>query len=237
MEHPLVKKPRTQRGLKTLNKILSAAAQIFYEKGYSAANVNDIAKLAGVATGTFYIYFDGKYELYKFLLLQCSHQIRKHLSMCTQGCKTRREAERVGLRCWLEFILENQYVYNIIWESLYVDRTLFEEYYNTFCTAYVKGLQNAQLQGEVRQIDTEVLAYVLMGATSFLGLNWGLFHTDTPKLDYVVDEFMKILDGGMFEQKTAPPQETPVQRPQKPKQGIMFNVEVDEEFYSGMMEP
>jgi AcrR family transcriptional regulator len=82
MEHPLVKKLRTQRGLKILNKILSAAAQVFYEKGYSAANVNDIATLADVATGTFYIYFDGKYELYKFLLLQLCLQHHLRIFVC-----------------------------------------------------------------------------------------------------------------------------------------------------------
>jgi AcrR family transcriptional regulator len=225
----LLKKPRTKRGKETLNKILSAAAQIFYEKGYSAANVNEIATLAGIATGTFYIYFDGKYNLYRYLLLQCSHQIRKHLSVNTSACATREEAERRGFKSWLEFTLEKPYMYNIIWEALYVDRQLFWDYYKTFADAYVKGIEKAKQRGEVRDIDSEALAYTLMGATSFLGLYWGVFKESSKDLDYLTNEYMKILTNGIF--TGAPPPAAPRLSKEKEKNGgIMFRVEVDEDF-------
>lgn len=229
MNH-LVNKPRTRRGMATLNKILSAAAEVFYQKGYNRANVNEIAELAGIATGTFYIYFDGKYNLYKYLLLQCSHQIRKHLSMRTQNCTTRREAERVGLKAWLEYIFKNQYMYNLIWESLYVDRQLFIEYYDTFCASYMRGLNHAKNNGEVQSIDSEVLAYTLMGATSFIGLHWGVFQDGSAQLDYVVDEFMKLLDGGIFTHHRPAPPAPAEHSPAAPSGEFMFQVEFDAEF-------
>ena len=194
----LISRPKTKRGRETLNRIVSAAAQVFYEKGYHNASINDITRLAGVASGTFYVYFDSKYNLYKFLLLQCSHKIRKHLSKSTKDCKDRREVERVGMRSWLQFVRENQYMYHIIWESLYVDKQLFIDYYVNFAAAYMQGLDKAKDRGEVRDIDSEVLAYTLMGATNFLGLNWGHFKEEEEDLDYVTDQFMRILDGGMF---------------------------------------
>ena len=133
----LLKMPQTPKGMETLNNILSAAAQLIYEKGYYGANIADITKLAGVATGTFYVYFSSKISLYRYLLLQFGHQIRREMSRKTAGCRTRREAEREGLRAWLEYVQEHPYVYNIIWESLYVDRSLFKEYYETFSKAYL----------------------------------------------------------------------------------------------------
>ena len=154
MQEELVNMPRTQRGRATLNNILSAAAQVIYEKGYHAASINDITSLAGVASGTFYVYFDGKYNLYKYLLLQCSRKIRKYLSRSIQGCKTRLEAERVGMKAWLEFTLENQYMYHIIWESMYIDYNLFKEYYVTFCAAYKEGLDKAKAAGEIQEDKT-----------------------------------------------------------------------------------
>ena len=54
----LINKPKTKRGRETLNNILSAAAQEIYEKGYHNAGINDITRRAGVASGTFYVYFD-----------------------------------------------------------------------------------------------------------------------------------------------------------------------------------
>ena len=202
-QEPLINRPQTERGKKTLNSIVNAAVQVFYEKGYHNASINDITQLAGVATGTFYIYFDGKYNLYKYLLLSCSRMIRKHLTKSIQGCTTRREAERVGLKCWLEFVLQHQYIYPIIWESMYIDRKLFDDYYITFCESYSKGLRDAMEEGEVSEIDPEVLAYSLMGISNFIGLNWGLFRKETSEAEVnrVVDEFMKILDHGIFAEK------------------------------------
>lgn len=197
----LINKPKTKRGRETLNNILSAAAQEIYEKGYHNAGINDITRRAGVASGTFYVYFDSKDDLYKFLLLQCSHIIRKHLNQVTKDCQTRREAEEVGLREWLKFVQKNQYMYHIIWESLYVDKQLFVDYYTTFSRAYMKGIDAAKERGEIRpEINSEVLAWTLMGASNFLGLNWGLF-ADYPSdgdLKQVVDSFMYILNGGVF---------------------------------------
>ena len=195
----LINRPKTKRGRETLNRIVSAAAQEFYEKGYHSASINDITRRAGVASGTFYVYFDGKYNLYKFLLLQCSHMIRKHLNQAAQGCTSRHEIEEAGLREWLKFIRENRYMYHIIWESLYIDKKLFTDYYVNFCRSYMRGIDAAKGAGEIRrEIDSEVLAYTLMGASNFLGLNWGLFQdypTDTEK---VVESFMHIIDGGIF---------------------------------------
>lgn len=197
----LINKPKTKRGRETLNNILSAAAQEIYEKGYHNAAINDITRRAGVASGTFYVYFDSKDDLYKFLLLQCSHIIRKHLNQVTKECRTRREAEEVGLREWLKFVQKNQYMYHIIWESLYVDKQLFVDYYTNFSRAYMKGIDAAKERGEIRpEINSEVLAWTLMGASNFLGLNWGLFSdfTTDHDLKQVVDSFMQILTGGIF---------------------------------------
>jgi len=219
----LINRPRTVRGRETLNRIVSAAAQEIYENGYHNASINEITRKAGVAAGTFYVYFDSKYNLYKFLLLQCSHNIRKHLNQATKDCRDRREVEEVGLREWLKFVQQNQYMYHIIWESLYVDKQLFVDYYTNFCKAYVKGIDAAKERGEIRtEINSEVLAWTLMGASNFLGLNWGLF-TDSPmEHQNVVDSFMQILGGSIFTDQV-PSKSTPGHLP------IRIEVEFDDD--------
>ena len=37
-----------------------------------------------------------------------------------------------------------------------------------------------------------------MGASNFLGLNWGLFRDRPGDIDRVVENFMRIIGGGMF---------------------------------------
>ena len=44
--------------------ILIAARNLFAEKGYEETTIADIAKLAGVAVGTVYLYFHNKHDVY-----------------------------------------------------------------------------------------------------------------------------------------------------------------------------
>ncbi len=54
------RKPVQDRGIQTRTAILDAAKALFAEKGYHGTNSKEIAAKAGVATGTFYSYFDEK---------------------------------------------------------------------------------------------------------------------------------------------------------------------------------
>lgn len=51
------------------NRILDAARKLFLEKGFEAANLDDVAQRAGVAKGTIYRYFESKAELYVEVLV------------------------------------------------------------------------------------------------------------------------------------------------------------------------
>jgi AcrR family transcriptional regulator len=51
----VIKPPETRRA-----ELLAAATRLFEERGFEAVTVADIAAAAGVAKGTFYLYFDSK---------------------------------------------------------------------------------------------------------------------------------------------------------------------------------
>ncbi|MDA1278988.1 MAG: TetR/AcrR family transcriptional regulator [Chloroflexi bacterium] len=51
---------RTQSEAQRRQQILLAARRVFDEKGFESATVSDIVKRAGVAQGTFYLYFESK---------------------------------------------------------------------------------------------------------------------------------------------------------------------------------
>jgi AcrR family transcriptional regulator len=46
-------------------RILTAANQVFGEKGYRQATMDDVAKKLGVSKGALYLYFAGKEELFE----------------------------------------------------------------------------------------------------------------------------------------------------------------------------
>lgn len=198
MEHN-VNIPKTKRGQKTMDRIMRAAELIFYEKGYHGTSIVDITTAADVAPGTFYIYFKDKYTLYKYLLLSYSHDIRKAIAVAANPYKTRAEKERIGLRAYFEYIHEHKHVYNIIWESLYIDKSLFVDYYESFSERYRTGLEQAREAEEVIDADLTVMSYLLMGVSNFVGLKYVMFdEEEEPDFDFIVDETMKILEKGLF---------------------------------------
>ena len=196
MEEYIIK-PKTKRGEATLEKIIDAASAVFYEKGFHGGSIADITQRAGVGNGTFYIYFDSKLSVYRYLLVGYGKRIRAASNQAISGCSNRKEAERLGIRSFFEFVLKDQGIFNIIWESLYIDKSLFDDFYTTFSKSYVSRLKQAQADGEVRDIDPKVLSYVLMGITNFVALN-SLVLKQENNVDHLVDEVMKVLENGIF---------------------------------------
>lgn len=54
---------RKEKAVQTRAKIVAAAVKLVKEKGYDQTSVNDIVKEAGVAKGSFYVYFKNKEEI------------------------------------------------------------------------------------------------------------------------------------------------------------------------------
>ena len=201
-EQQIVNLPKTKRGEATLERICLSAERSFYTKGYHNTSIVDITNDSKIALGTFYIYFKDKFSVYKYLLFRYSHRIRKAIDTETAGLKTRYEMERVGLKTFLEFIRDNKHAYNIIWESLYIERKLFVGYYDNFASRYILGITKAQDAGEMVNLDPMIMSYILMGVANFIGLKYVMFDDDdSTDIDLLVDQVMKILDTGMFNPK------------------------------------
>ncbi len=63
------------RGQRTVRKLLDAGIQVFGSRGYHAARVDDIVKLAKTSHGTFYLYFANKEDLFRALALDVSEEM------------------------------------------------------------------------------------------------------------------------------------------------------------------
>src|SRR5690349_14847323 len=59
-----------ERGDRRRTQILDAAARVLADRGYHRTTVRDIAREAGIADGTIYLYFSSKQELLLALIAQ-----------------------------------------------------------------------------------------------------------------------------------------------------------------------
>ena len=79
-----VRIPKQDRGVQTRNKILNAAMRLFRKKGFHKTNSKEIARVAGVATGSFYTYFKDKRSLFLEVVRRFNEEgIEKVLSSVT----------------------------------------------------------------------------------------------------------------------------------------------------------
>lgn len=62
-------------------KILKNAYQLFLKNGIEKTSVSDITKSAGVAKGTFYLYFEDKYEIRDRLITHMASRLFTHASL------------------------------------------------------------------------------------------------------------------------------------------------------------
>ncbi|UVS78608.1 TetR/AcrR family transcriptional regulator [Actinokineospora sp. UTMC 2448] len=67
-ERPARITPRSRRGIRTKQALIAAAREVFERDGYVEARITDITKAAGVASGSFYTYFNDKEEIFAALV-------------------------------------------------------------------------------------------------------------------------------------------------------------------------
>ena len=65
------------QGRRTLSRLLEAAITVLDQRGYHAARVDDIVKLADTSHGTFYLYFSSKEDLFRALVADVTQEMRR----------------------------------------------------------------------------------------------------------------------------------------------------------------
>lgn len=72
---PASKRALRSQGRKTMRKLLDAAMEVFARRGYHAARVDDIVKVARTSHGTFYLYFSNKEDLLRALVAEAGEVV------------------------------------------------------------------------------------------------------------------------------------------------------------------
>jgi AcrR family transcriptional regulator len=176
--------------------LLDAAAEEFGVRGYHDTAISHITQRAGVGLGTFYVYFTSKEEVFRALVADMGARTRHALSESVRDAPNRLEAERLGIRAYLQFVREHKSLYRIVMEAQFVAPEAYREYYRVFSDAYRQQLAQAVARGEIRGGDDDVRVWALMGASTFLGLRFGVWE-DATGLEPVADAAADFMINGL----------------------------------------
>ncbi|WP_067734093.1 TetR/AcrR family transcriptional regulator [Novosphingobium naphthalenivorans] len=193
---PAGKVPRTERGRRTLRKLLDAAAIEFGERGFHDASITAITRRAGTALGSFYTYFDSKDEIFRALVDDLSGKVREAAKNALQADLPALDVERAAFAGFLRFAREHKEIYRIIDECEFVDPASFRQHYQTTANRIRERLAEGARRGELREGLGEAHAWAIMGMNVFLGLRYAVWSDDASP-EEVADLANSILSEGI----------------------------------------
>jgi AcrR family transcriptional regulator len=194
-------KPLSKRGLDTRRRLLDAAEKVFGAFGYHDASVVKLAEEAGVAAGTFYLYFDSKKAIFDELVRDLNRRVRHAMKEGSAKGKTRLESELLGFDAYFRFTSEHPALYRIIRQAEFVSPEMLRYHYDRLSAGYVEALREASESGEIGKLDPEVVTWALMGVGEMVGMRWILWGDGTPLPGHVWDELERFI-GCVLENRT-----------------------------------
>ena len=108
--------------LKKRNKILDAAYNLFAKNGINTTPIDEVVKCAGVAKGTFYLYFHDKYDLMDQIILYKSAAIIKSVIAQMKNINTDNKMEAVDQLTFfvdaiIDYMIDNKELLSVISEK------------------------------------------------------------------------------------------------------------------------
>jgi AcrR family transcriptional regulator len=180
-------------------RLLAAAEELFGERSYGRTTVADICARAGMATGSFYAYFDSKAEIFAAVVRTINRDLRRAMAVAVEKADdSQRARERACFRAFFDMVSRRPWIDRIVRESEFVAPGVFREYYEQLARGYARGVRVAQLAGEVdARYDPEVIAYAYTGIGNFVGMRWADWTAGGRVPDDVLDDVLEIFARGL----------------------------------------
>jgi AcrR family transcriptional regulator len=186
-------RPLSKRGLDTRRRLLDAAEEVFGALGYHGASVVKLAETAGVAAGTFYLYFDSKKAVFDELVRDLNKRVRHAMKEGSSKGKTRLEQELLGFDAYFRFTSDHPALYRIIRQAEFVSPEMLRYHYDHLSRGYIEALRAAVESGEIGKLDPEVAAWALMGLGEMIGMRWILWGDGAPVPGRVRTELERLI--------------------------------------------
>jgi TetR/AcrR family transcriptional regulator, fatty acid metabolism regulator protein len=160
-------------------RILDAAVRVFARKGFHATRVSEVAKAAGVADGTIYLYFESKEQL---LVSLFEHRVERLLDYLeTELPRAPSASQRLQRIIELQLgLLEGERDLAEVVTVIFRQSTrLMKEHgapkFNAYLDAIARVIAEGQASGELRDdISPHVAARAVFGALDAITMTWAL---------------------------------------------------------------
>jgi AcrR family transcriptional regulator len=184
------------------NAIVKAAVECFAGLGYHATSISHIIESAGIARGTFYLYFKSKHEIFQFIL----DDFIAHLAMQIKtidlaaaespAVQMRGNVERV-----VDAILSRPELSKILFnEAVGLDETTqgrLKAFYGQLLTIIQSSIRRGMAAGLIRKVDPELAACIALGGIREIITQGHVFGNVEIKREALIEGLIDVLFGGI----------------------------------------
>jgi TetR/AcrR family transcriptional regulator, fatty acid metabolism regulator protein len=196
--------PQSARSAATGDKreaIMRAATKVFAQSGYFNSKVADVAREAGVADGTVYLYFKSKEEILRSIFERnTSEAVREGRAELARIADPREKLRRIA-RQHLERLGADRDLAIVFQVELRGTTKFMEEFSAAGLAEYLGLIREVFEEGQAagvfrRSLKAKLVAKVIFGALDEMATNW-ILSKRRYKLAPMADEVLDIFLGGV----------------------------------------
>src|SRR5512146_3096994 len=180
---PLSPPARARRSMRLVagqdkrDAILRAAAQVFARRGFFNAQVADVARVAGVAAGTVYLYFRSKDDLLASIFERTMREAIDEGRAALAGIRDPEARLREIARLHLDRLGHDRDLAVVFQVELRQSTKFMERFSSTILQEYLAMIRDTIAEGQAagsfrNDIRASVAAKILFGALDEMATNW-----------------------------------------------------------------
>lgn len=178
--------------------ILRAATRVFAQNGFFQSQVADVARVAGVAAGTVYLYFKGKDDLLVSIFERSMSEVIGEGRAAVEGIADPADRLRRIAHLHLGRLGRDKHLAVVFQVELRQSVKFMERFSATFLQDYLKLIRDAIADGQQagvfrKDISATTAAKIFFGALDEMATNWMLSRRKydlAAEADAVVDLFI-----------------------------------------------
>jgi AcrR family transcriptional regulator len=192
---------RAERARENRSRLIHAAQEVVGEFGYAEASVARIVDRAGLAQGTFYLYFDSRQDLFDQLLPEVGDEALAFIRDAVKGTKGFMAQEEKAMRAFFEYAVQNPAYFRVFTEAEIAAPAAYLKYTQKRTGSFLEVVTAAWKRGEIKGYTKQelgALTQMMLAARAYLFQEYA----KTPQglrlpPKWVVDAYVKFLAHGL----------------------------------------
>lgn len=181
-------------------RIIDAAIQLYLKNGIEKTTISHIVKEAGIAQGTFYLYFPTKLAVMPAIAEQMVATVHEKLMQIDRNATIREKMQNC-----INILFSNTNTYQELTKLIYTGFTQTEEVkqwekiYSPLYAWVFEVIEEAQSNAEVDgKLDAKVVARIIIGAIESTAEQIYLFDdSPTTQVEHVKDNLLRFILNGL----------------------------------------